>query len=121
MKLKFVLILAVSLLGTAVFAGPPASSPSVAPAPASQAVFVVAPADLPPASAVGVQIDTPKLAPPPAATGKAAIQVWSGPVPLAGGLWLLVASMPVLAILYFAYQLWLFIQARRRRLSHEKH
>ncbi|MFZ6871497.1 hypothetical protein ACO0LF_05440 [Undibacterium sp. Di27W] len=89
------------------------------PALGSQAVFVVAPEELPKQNA-GVQIDTPKqLASQKSTKPDVAIQVWSGPVPLAGGLWILVASMPVLASLYFAYQLLLFIKARRRRFSTE--
>ena len=125
MKLKYVLILALQML-TALPASPVfaavagnASAPAKA-APGMQAVFVVAPEDLPKQNS-GVQIDTPKQA----VTEKSnkpdiAIQVWSGPGPLAGGLWILVASMPVLASLYFAYQLFMFIKARRRRLSTER-
>ncbi|MBC3916501.1 hypothetical protein H8L32_03295 [Undibacterium sp. CY18W] len=125
MKLKFALILALPLLtalpGVSVFAAeagkaaPPAKANQ-----GTQAVFVVAPEDLPKQNS-GVQIDAPKQK----AIAKSnkpdvAIQVWSGPVPLAGGLWILVASMPVLASLYFAYQLLMFIKARRRRLSTER-
>ncbi|MFZ6641105.1 hypothetical protein ACO0LL_15255 [Undibacterium sp. TC4M20W] len=125
MKLKYVLILALQML-TALPASPVfaaaagnTSAPAKA-APGTQAVFVVAPEDLPKQNS-GVQIDTPKQA----ATEKSnkpdiPILVWSGPVPLAGGLWILVASMPVLASLYFAYQLLMFIKARRRRLSTER-
>ncbi|MFZ6712826.1 hypothetical protein [Undibacterium sp. TC9W] len=125
MKLKYVLILALLML-TALPAFPVfaaaagnTSAPAKA-APGTQAVFVVAPEDLPKQN-TGVQIDTPKQA----ASEKSnkpdvPILVWSGPVPLAGGLWILVASMPVLASLYFAYQLLMFIKARRRRLSTER-
>ncbi|MFZ6741709.1 hypothetical protein ACO0LC_00605 [Undibacterium sp. JH2W] len=99
-----------------------AATPSTTASPAlgSQAVFVVAPEELPRQNA-GVQIDTPKqLAQQKSTKPDVAIQVWSGPVPLAGGLWILVASMPVLASLYFAYQLLLFIKAKRRRFSTER-
>lgn len=128
MKLKFALILALPLLtaspGLSVFAAeagkvaPPVQASQ--PSQGTQAVFVVAPEDLPKQNN-GVQIDAPKQQ----AIAKSnkpdvPIQVWSGPVPLAGGLWILVASMPVLASLYFAYQLLLFIKARRRRLSTER-
>ncbi|BBB69793.1 hypothetical protein UNDYM_5540 [Undibacterium sp. YM2] len=125
MKLKYVLIMALQML-TALPASPVlAAATGNTPAPASakpgtQAVFVVAPEDLPKQNS-GVQIDTPKqTAPEKSNKPEVAIQVWSGPVPLAGGLWILVASMPVLASLYFAYQLLLFIKARRRRLSTER-
>ncbi|MES2038016.1 MAG: hypothetical protein V4495_09270 [Pseudomonadota bacterium] len=128
MKLKYVLILALQMLtalpASPVFAAAASntsntSAPAKA-APGTQAVFVVAPEDLPKQNS-GIQIDTPKQA----ATEKSnkpdvPILVWSGPVPLAGGLWILVASMPVLASLYFAYQLFMFIKARRRRLSTER-
>jgi len=122
MKLKYVLILALHVLtvlpASSVLAAA-SSSAVAAPAQGSQAVFVVAPQDLPKQNA-GVQIDTPKQpAIDKSNKPEVAIQVWSGPVPLAGGLWILVASMPVLASLYFAYQLLMFIRARRRRLSTE--
>ncbi|MFZ6770131.1 hypothetical protein ACO0LM_24020 [Undibacterium sp. Di26W] len=134
MKLKFALILALPLLtalpGLSVFAAeagkvaPPAPlAPSVQPAQPGkgmQAVFVVAPEDLPKQNS-GVQIDAPKQkAVEKSNKPDVPILVWSGPVPLAGGLWILVASMPVLASLYFAYQLLMFIKARRRRLSTER-
>ena len=118
MKIRAALFLSIQLafVAAGAYAAPPAQSSP----PASQAispVYVVAPNDQP---AQGVAIDTPKQAPTVAAPSVPTkpIEVWSGPVPLAGGLWLLVASMPVLAILYFAYQLLLFIKARRRKLSH---
>ncbi|MBI3286232.1 MAG: hypothetical protein HYZ65_15470 [Burkholderiales bacterium] len=118
MKFKFALMLALQLPASAPYAAAPPASGS-APQAAAQEVFVVAPADLP-AQAQGVPIDTPKLTEPQARAGKpvSAAQVWSGPVPLPLPLWILLASMPVIAIAYFAYQLLLFIQARRRRLSH---
>lgn len=122
MKLKPALILALQLSfampAIPVFAADTGNtSAPVAPAQGSQAVFVVAPEDLPKQNS-GIQIDTPKQsAPPKSNKPDMPIRVWSGPVPLAGGLWVLVASMPVLASLYFAYQLFLFIRARRRRLS----
>jgi len=125
MKLKYVLILALQMLtalpASPVFAAAPDNTPAPAGAkPGTQAVFVVAPEDLPKQNS-GVQIDTPKQAAAEKSNKpEVAIQVWSGPVPLAGGLWILVASMPVLASLYFAYQLLLFIKARRRRLSTER-
>jgi len=121
MKLKSALVLAMQLFSVSVFAADAPSapaSPSASPT-VSQSVFVVAPEDLP-KQATGVVIDTPKMPEPekkkesPPIT---AAQVWSGPVPLSGGLFFLVASMPVLASLYFAYQLYLFIVARRRRLA----
>lgn len=125
MKLKCALVLAMQLFSVSVFAAdttpsaPPApTSPSVAPS-VSQSVFVVAPEDLP-KQTTGVVIDTPKMPEPEKKKESAPItaaQVWSGPVPLSGGLFFLVASMPVLASLYFAHQLYLFIVARRRRLS----
>ncbi|MBC3809892.1 hypothetical protein [Undibacterium aquatile] len=128
MKLKCTLVLAMQLFSVTVFAAdttpsaPPAptspTSQSVAPS-VSQSVFVVAPEDLP-KQTTGVVIDTPKMPEPEKKKESAPItaaQVWSGPVPLSGGLFFLVASMPVLASLYFAYQLYLFIVARRRRLS----
>ncbi|MBC3877589.1 hypothetical protein H8K38_07205 [Undibacterium sp. FT79W] len=125
MKLKCALVLAMQLFSVTVFAAdttpsaPPApTSQSVAPS-VSQSVFVVAPEDLP-KQTTGVVIDTPKMPEPEKKKESAPItaaQVWSGPVPLSGGLFFLVASMPVLASLYFAYQLYLFIVARRRRLS----
>ncbi|MCH8621530.1 hypothetical protein [Undibacterium sp. TS12] len=122
MKLKPALILALQLLcalpATPVFAAN-AGNTAAKPGQGSQAVFVVAPEDLPKQN-VGVQIDTPKQDRAEKSNKPdVPIQVWSGPVPLAGGLWILVASMPVLASLYFAYQLLLFIRARRRRLSTE--
>ncbi|MFZ6735133.1 hypothetical protein ACO0LG_24650 [Undibacterium sp. Ji42W] len=125
MKLKYVLILALQML-TALPASPvlaTATGNTPAPAkaaPSTQAVFVVAPEDLPKQNS-GVQIDTPKqTAIQKSNKPDVPILVWSGPVPLAGGLWILVASMPVLASLYFAYQLLMFIKARRRRLSTER-
>ncbi|MFZ6771605.1 hypothetical protein ACO0LB_02700 [Undibacterium sp. SXout7W] len=135
MKSKFALMLAVPMLtlsSSAVIATSAAtpdmngSSVRVTSAASTEqatpSFFVVTP-DESPKQTQGVQIDTPKMTVPEKTAsnknGKAdvPIQVWSGPVPLAGGLWILVASMPVLASLYFAYQLLLFIQARRRRLS----
>jgi len=135
MKSKFALILALPLLtlcSSAVVAASTAapdvtgnSAQATNAANTGQATpsfFVVTP-DESPKQTQSVQIDTPKMTVPEKTAsnknGKAdvPIQVWSGPVPLAGGLWILVASMPVLASLYFAYQLLLFIQARRRRLS----
>lgn len=121
MKLKFSLLLAISLIsGTcSALATPAAGKPAASqPNTPSQSVFVVAPEDLPQAAS-GVRIDVPtmepeKVRPPIPVT---AAQVWSGPVPLSGALFVLVASMPVLASLYFAYQLFLFIRARKRRLS----
>ncbi|MBC3869367.1 hypothetical protein [Undibacterium oligocarboniphilum] len=121
MKLKFSLLLAISLISSICFAletrtaGKPAGSPPDTP---SQSVFVVGAEDLPQAAS-GVRIDVPtmeqeKVRPSIPVT---AAQVWSGPVPLSGVLFVLVASMPVLASLYFAYQLFLFIRARKRRLS----
>jgi len=128
MKLKFALILALPLLtalpGMSVFAAEagkvaPIVQP-VQPGKGTQAVFVVAPEDLPKQNS-GVQIDARKQkALPKSDKPDVPILVWSGPVPLAGGLWILVASMPVLASLYFAYQLLMFIKARRRRLSTER-
>ncbi|MBI3727920.1 MAG: hypothetical protein HY254_06255 [Burkholderiales bacterium] len=125
MKLKYVLILALQMLTafptSPVFAAAAnnTSAPAKA-APGTQAVFVVAPEDLPKQNS-GVQIDAPKqIATEKSNKPDVPIQVWSGPVPLAGGLWILVASMPVLASLYFAYQLFMFIKARRRRLSTER-
>jgi len=125
MKLKCALILAMQLFSVTAFAAdttpsaPPApTSQSVAPS-VSQSVFVVAPEDLP-KQTTGIVIDTPKMPEQEKKKESAPItaaQVWSGPVPLSGGLFFLVASMPVLASLYFAYQLYLFIVARRRRLS----
>ncbi|MFZ6655060.1 hypothetical protein [Undibacterium sp. TJN19] len=119
----FVLLLAMQLPGAAIFAAPAvnASTPSttVKPGQGTQAVFVVAPEDL--SKQGGVQIDTPRMAAPPKSSKPdIPIQVWSGPVPLSGGLFVLVASMPVVASLYFAYQLMLFIRTRRRRLSTER-
>lgn len=122
MKLKYVLILALQMLtalpASSVFAAASSNAAvPAAPAQGSQAVFVVAPQDLPKQNA-GVQIDTPRQAAiEKSDKPEVRIQIWSGPVPLAGGLWILVASMPVLASLYFAYQLFMFIKARRRRLS----
>ena len=119
MKLKSALVLAMQLFSVSVFAADAPSTPASPSASVSQSVFVVAPEDLPKQPA-GVVIDTPKMPEPekkkesPRIT---AAQVWSGPVPLSGGLFFLVASMPVLASLYFAYQLYLFIVARRRRLA----
>ena len=118
MKFKCVLVLAMQLFSVSVFAADAAPAAPASPS-GSQSVFVVAPEDLP-KQTTGVVIDTPKMPEPekkkesPPIT---AAQVWSGPVPLSGGLFFLVASMPVLASLYFAYQLYLFIVARRRRLS----
>lgn len=119
MKLKFALIFALQVFSAFAVAGSP-SQPGKPPAePSSQAVFVVEPEDASKQN-TGVVIDTPKMPEPehkkPLREVTAA-DVWSGPVPLSGGLWVLVASMPVLASLYFAYQLFLFIRARRRRLS----
>lgn len=114
MKLKCALILAMQLFSVSSFAAD--AVPSV---PTSQSVFVVAPEDLPKQNA-GVVIDTPKMPEPEKKKESAPItaaQVWSGPVPLSGGLFFLVASMPVLASLYFAYQLYLFVVARRHRLT----
>lgn len=125
MKLKFALILALPLLtalpGVSVFAAETGkAAPPAQASQGTQAVFVVAPEDLPKQNS-GVQIDAPKQkAIPKSNKADAPILVWSGPVPLAGGLWILVASMPVLASLYFAYQLLMFIKARRRRLSTER-
>ena len=128
MKLKCALVLAMQLFSVSVFATDTAPSAPAAPtsptsqsvAPSvSQSVFVVAPEDLP-KQTTGVVIDTPKMPAPEKKKESAPItaaQVWSGPVPLSGGLFFLVASMPVLASLYFAYQLYLFIVARRRRLA----
>ncbi|MDP1978606.1 hypothetical protein [Undibacterium sp.] len=122
MKLKYALILALQMLtalpASSVFAAASSNAAApAAPAQGSQAVFVVAPQDLPKQNA-GVQIDTPRQAAiEKSDKPEVRIQIWSGPVPLAGGLWILVASMPVLASLYFAYQLFMFIKARRRRLS----
>lgn len=119
MKSKFALILALPLLtlcpAPLLAAAPPARSGTSEAAPS---FFVVTPEESS-KQTQGVHIDTPKMTVPEKTASKpeVPIQVWSGPVPLAGGLWILVASMPVLASLYFAYQLLLFIQARRRRLS----
>ncbi len=117
MKLKFALLLAFPLLLSTASAAQPASAPAT---PAtSTSVFVVAPEDLPkPGSAVA--IDTPQMPEPEPAKASRPVtakDVWGGPVPLSGILWILVASMPALASSYFAYQLYLFIQRRRRRLS----
>jgi len=119
MNFKFALILALQLLSIPAFADTPSKTGQAATSQNSQSVFVVEPEDLPKQNS-GVVIDTPRMPEPehkkPIREVTAA-DVWSGPVPLSGGLWVLVASMPVLASLYFAYQLFLFIQARRRRLS----
>lgn len=118
MKLKFLLTLALPLLCTLALAQQPAQPAAASqPEQQSQAVFVVGPSDQP-AAATGVHIDVPTMTAPVAVPGKSdkPIQVWGGPVPLAGVLWVLVASMPVFAILYFGYQIFLFFQGRRRKL-----
>ena len=115
MKLKFVLLLLLlPLLSNLASAAPPAPAPAAA---AMAEVFVVTPEDsAKPAS--GVVINTPKMPmEKKIAHDNGPIRIWSGPVPLSGVMFFTVASMPVLASLYFAFQLFLFIQARRRRLS----
>ncbi|MEB0137830.1 MULTISPECIES: hypothetical protein [unclassified Undibacterium] len=114
MKLKFVLLLLPLLSNLAGAATAAAAAPAVA---ATAEVFVVMPEDgAKPAS--GIVIDTPKMPMEKKIVHDSGpIRVWSGPVPLSGVMFFIVASMPVLASLYFAFQLFLFIQARRRRLS----
>jgi len=125
MKIKLVLILALQLFVLPGFAAdqsttrvpvnPPASAPTNS--QPTQSVIVVSPGE----NAIkneGVQIDLPKM--PEEKKNPHAndpIRTWSGDVPVKGVVYILIASMPVLASLYFAYQLFLFIQARRRRLS----
>lgn len=93
---------------------PPASAASAI----SEPVYVIAPASVDKQERM-IAIDTPKqeAVKPVASKPAKPIQVWSGPVPLAGGLWLLVASMPVIAIFYFVYQIFLYFKTRRKKLS----
>ncbi|MFZ6724792.1 hypothetical protein ACO0K2_04785 [Undibacterium sp. MH2W] len=110
MTLKLALILALQIFTPTVFA-------EEQPAPPTQSVILVSPSDAASSSA-GVQIDLPKM--PPEKQNPHAndpIRTWSGDVPVTGVVFILIASMPVLASLYFAYQLFLFIQARRRKLT----
>ncbi|MFZ6848350.1 hypothetical protein [Undibacterium sp. RuRC25W] len=114
MKFKLALILALQVFTTTAFA----EDKPATPAPTTmQSVILVAPSETDNAAS-GVQIDLPKM--PPEKRNPHAndpIQTWSGDVPVTGIVFLLIASMPVLASLYFAYQLFLFIQARRRKLT----
>jgi len=117
MKLKFALILAWQLLAIPTFATDKPVAPKMPAAQSAQSVMLVAPSETTNQS-TGVQIDLPKM--PPEKINPHAndpIRTWSGDVPVTGVVYILIASMPVLASLYFAYQLFLFIQARRRRLS----
>ena len=116
MKLKFVLIAAIH---SVCLIQPVLAAPAAGQQPVSQSVFVVN-QDEAPASAAGVQIDTPSFSEPEhkKPTRELTVaDVWSGPVPVHGIAWLLIASMPVLASLYFAYQIVVFFRNRRKRLT----
>ncbi len=117
MKTKLALILALQLVMPPCFAADQSTPQAPVNAQATQSVIVVSPADNATKNE-GVQIDLPKM--PEEKKNPHAndpILTWSGDVPVTGVVYILIASMPVLASLYFAYQLFLFIQARRRRLS----
>ena len=121
MKIKLALIVALHFFALPCFAADQTTSTAptniqtkVQP---TQSVIVVEPGDNTTKNQ-GVQIDLPKM--PEEKKNPHAndpIRTWSGDVPVTGLVYILIASMPVLASLYFAYQLYLFIQARRRRLT----
>ncbi|MFZ6754940.1 hypothetical protein ACO0KY_16340 [Undibacterium sp. Dicai25W] len=117
MKIKLALILALQLIVFPTFAADQLPPPATINVQTTQPVIVVSPGD-DATKSQGVQIDLPKM--PEEKKNPHAndpIRTWSGDVPVKGVIYILIASMPVLASLYFAYQLFLFIQARRRRLS----
>ena len=121
MKIKLALIVALHFFALPCFAADQTTSTAptniqtkVQP---TQSVIVVEPGDNTTKNQ-GVQIDLPKM--PEEKKNPHAndpIRTWSGDVPVTGLVYILIASMPVLASLYFAYQLYLFIQARLRRLT----
>lgn len=115
MKLKYFLLTLLAASGISY------ASPAKTPAPVNMtpsSVYVVS-GDEAAASQAGVQIDTPQFEPEHKKPVRevTAADVWSGPVPVHGIAWLLIASMPVLASLYFAYQILVFFRNRRQRLA----
>ena len=112
--MKSKLILTLALCCTSLTA---AAQSKPAQAPATQPVFVVTQEDVP-ASAVKINVPTmPEAEPAKPVKEVTAKDVWSGPVGVHGIPLLLIMSMPVIASMYFAYQLFLFFRNRRRKLA----